>query len=233
MLNLGLMFPFYYRLGVWRNDLGNPVGVDFNKFWAKSARPVSATSRFRRSKLHLCDQPSCVGILLLAHFRAGVENEVRMIREFSAGALVLRHMQQKWYVAVIEPGRDGEPEDRRNVVALPKGNIDADETPEQAAVREVLEETGIEARPVAGLGSIRYIYSRKWKDGKKIFKVVTFHLMKYHAGRIGEITPEMQHEVRRAWWMPLRIAPTRLSYEGEREMARKAVVYVKSHPREF
>lgn len=172
-------------------------------------------------------------VALLAHFPACVENEVRMIREFSSGALVLRHMQRKWYVAVIEPGRDGEPDDRKNVVALPKGNIDGGETPERAAVREVLEETGIDARPVASLGSIRYVYSRKWKDGKKIFKVVTFHLMKYHSGRIGEITPGMRHEVRRAWWMPLRIAPTRLSYEGEREMARKAVAYVKSHPRDF
>ena len=48
-----------------------------------------------------------------------------MLREFSAGALVLRHMQKQWWVAVIEPGRDGEPEDRKDVAALPKGNIDA------------------------------------------------------------------------------------------------------------
>ena len=43
-----------------------------------------------------------------------------MLREFSAGALVLRHMQKQWWVAVIEPGREGEPEDRKDVVALPK-----------------------------------------------------------------------------------------------------------------
>jgi len=76
-------------------------------------------------------------------------------------------------VAVIEPGRRRRAQDRKNVVALPKGNIDADETPEQAAVREVLEETGIEARPWPRWAAIRNVYSRKWKDGKKIFKVVT------------------------------------------------------------
>jgi 8-oxo-dGTP pyrophosphatase MutT (NUDIX family) len=156
-----------------------------------------------------------------------------MIREFSAGALVLRQMQQKWWVAVIEPGHAGEPEDRKDIVALPKGNIDPGETPEQTAVREVLEETGLEARPVTGLGSIKYVYSRKWAGGERIFKIVTFHLMKYHGGRIGEITPEMRHEVRRAWWMPLKLAPARLSYNGERDMARKALAYVKSHAKEF
>jgi len=60
-----------------------------------------------------------------------------MLREFSAGALVLRHMQKQWWVAVIEPGREGEPEDRKNVVALPKGNVDAGEKPAETALREV------------------------------------------------------------------------------------------------
>src|SRR5258708_40261299 len=92
MLNLGLMFPFYYRLGVWRNVLGTPVGGDFNKLWAKSARPVSATSAFRRSSLRLCDQSSCVGILLLALFRSGVVDEVLMIRLFAAGSQCMRHL---------------------------------------------------------------------------------------------------------------------------------------------
>src|SRR6516165_6521652 len=64
----------------------------------------------------------------------------QMIREFSAGAVVLRHMRNQWWVAVIEPGREGEPEDRKHVAALPKGNIDAGEKAEQAAVREVYEE---------------------------------------------------------------------------------------------
>jgi 8-oxo-dGTP pyrophosphatase MutT (NUDIX family) len=156
-----------------------------------------------------------------------------MLREFSAGALVLRHMQQKWWVAVIEPGHDGEPEDRKDLVALPKGNIDAGETPEKAALREVLEETGLHARPLASLGSIKYVYTRTWAGGEEVFKVVTFHLMKYHSGRIGEITRAMQHEVRRAYWLPLQQAPSQLSYSGERKMAAKARAWLKSHPQEI
>src|SRR4051812_44842083 len=110
-----------------------------------------------------------------------------MIREFSAGALVLRHMQKKWWVAVIEPGREGEPEDRKEVVALPKGNVDAGEKPPQTALREVCEETGLRAAMVAKLGDIKYVYVRKWAGNEKIFKVVSFFLTRYKSGQIGDI----------------------------------------------
>jgi 8-oxo-dGTP pyrophosphatase MutT (NUDIX family) len=152
-----------------------------------------------------------------------------VLREFSAGAVVLRHMRNQWWVAVIEPGRDGEPEDRKNVIALPKGNVDRGEKTEQTAVREVLEETGLWAKPVTKLASIRYVYVRKWAGGEKIFKVVTFYLMKYQSGRIGKITDEMKHEVRRAYWLPLPEAAEKLSYKGERQMAQQALEYVESH----
>jgi 8-oxo-dGTP pyrophosphatase MutT (NUDIX family) len=156
-----------------------------------------------------------------------------MIREFSAGAVVLRHMQGKWWLAVIEPGRHGEPEDRKDVAALPKGNVDPGEKPEQTAVREVLEETGLHVRPITKLANIRYVYARKWAGGEKIFKIVTFHLMRYQSGKIGQITKEMRHEVRRAYWMPLAEAPLKLSYKGEKEVAQKALDYVKSHSEEL
>jgi len=156
-----------------------------------------------------------------------------MVREFSAGALVLRHMQDKWWMAVIEPGRHGEPEDRKDVIALPKGNVDEGEKPEQTAVREVLEETGLRARPISKLASIKYVYSRKWADGEKIFKIVTFYLMKYQSGRIGEIKDEMKHEVRRAYWLPLTEAPEKLSYKGEKEVAGKALEYIEVHGKEL
>jgi 8-oxo-dGTP pyrophosphatase MutT (NUDIX family) len=153
-----------------------------------------------------------------------------MIREFSAGAVVLRHMKDQWWVAVIEPGREGEPEDRKHKVALPKGNIDADEKPVQAAVREVREETGLRAVPVVKLADIKYVYERKWSDHAKIFKIVSFFLMKYQSGHIDDLTPKMRHEVRRAYWLALDEATSRLSYPGERQMARKALSYLKTHP---
>lgn len=156
-----------------------------------------------------------------------------MFREFSAGALVLRYIRKQWHVAVIEPGRHGEPEDRKDVIALPKGNVDPGEKPEQTAIREVLEETGLRASPVTKLASIRYVYARKWAGGEKIFKVVTFYLMLYQSGRVGRITDEMRHEVRRAYWLPLSEAAEKLSYKGEKQMARQALEYVETHEKEL
>jgi 8-oxo-dGTP pyrophosphatase MutT (NUDIX family) len=153
-----------------------------------------------------------------------------MMREFSSGALVLRHMQKQWWVAVIEPGREGEPEDRKNVAALPKGNIDAGEKPPETALREVLEETGLTVTLITKLGDIKYVYVRKWAGNEKVFKVVSFFLTKYQSGQIGNITEAMQHEVRRAYWLPLAEAPGKLSYNGERQMAEKALEYVNAHP---
>ncbi len=153
-----------------------------------------------------------------------------MLREFSAGALVVRHMQNRWWAAVIEPGREGEPEDRKHVIALPKGNIDPGEKPQETALREVYEETGLRARPVTKLADIKYVYARKWQDNAKIFKVVSFFLMKYQSGQIGDIKPDMQHEVRRAWWMPLEEAAQKLTYGGEKQVATKALEYVNKTP---
>jgi len=136
-----------------------------------------------------------------------------MAREFSAGGLVVRTMRGRPYLAVIEP--QGKP----GVVALPKGIVDRGEDALSTAIREVHEETGLVAEPVRSLGSIRYVYQR---GGERIFKVVTFHLLRYRRGRIGDIEPSMRREVARAWWLPLEEAPARLSYRGERDVARAA-----------
>ena len=153
-----------------------------------------------------------------------------MTREFSAGAVVLRHMKEQWWVAAIEPGREGEPEDRKHTVALPKGNIDAGEKPLETAIREVREETGLRVRPVVKLADIKYVYTRTWAGNEKVFKIVSFFLMKYQSGHIGEIADNMKHEVRRAYWLPLDEAAKKLTYSGERQMARKAAEYLEEHP---
>ena len=146
-----------------------------------------------------------------------------MLREFSAGALVFRRTEDQWWAAVIEPGREGEPEDRKHVIALPKGNVDSGEKPLDTAIREVHEETGLRVSFVSKLADIKYVYSRKWQDNARVFKVVSFFLMEYQSGEIGDIKEEMRHEVRRAWWMPLKEAAEKLSYGGEKEVARKAL----------
>jgi len=115
---------------------------------------------------------------------------------------------------------------KRGLWALPKGNIGLDEKPEEAALREVEEETGIEARPVTKLGDVRYVYT--WA-GERIFKVVSFYLFRYRRGRLGDIAPEQRIEVDEARWLPLEDAPRLLAYGGEREMAEKALAFIHDH----
>jgi 8-oxo-dGTP pyrophosphatase MutT (NUDIX family) len=118
-------------------------------------------------------------------------------------------------VAAIRPA--GKPE---GTWALPKGLIGPGERPELTALREVQEETGVEATPVEKLGDVRYVYT--W-DGERVFKVVSFFLFRYRAGRLGDIPPEHVHEVAEPRWLPLEAAPSHLAYKGEREMAAKAL----------
>jgi len=110
---------------------------------------------------------------------------------------------------------------REGVWALPKGNIDPGESPAETAVREVREETGIEGRLVEKLGDVRYVYTRP--GGLRIFKIVSFFLLRAGRGRIGEIDESMRIEVAEARWLPLEDAPRLLAYGGEREMAAKAL----------
>ena len=138
-----------------------------------------------------------------------------MKREFSAGGVVVRRLRGRWWLAAIRP--NGKPE---GTWALPKGLIDPGETGAATAVREVEEETGLSARLEEKLGDVRYIYTR---GGERIFKVVSFFLLRYTSGRIGELPPGMEREVAEARWLPLEEAPRLLAYSGEREMAKRAL----------
>jgi 8-oxo-dGTP pyrophosphatase MutT (NUDIX family) len=131
-------------------------------------------------------------------------------QERSAGGVVVRGDE----VIVIVPTRRGAQGQR--VLALPKGHVDPGETPDQTALREVREETGVDARLVEKLGEVRYFYQR---EGKRIFKRVTFYLFSYLAGSLDD----HDDEVEEARWMPLPAAIEALSYDGEREMAERAL----------
>ena len=155
----------------------------------------------------------------------------KMIREFSSGAVVLRKLHGAWHIAVIEPRiRYGDDNTHpKKIIALPKGNIDPGETPAETALREVHEETGIEATLVDKLADIKYFYRRGWSDNARVFKIVSFFLFRYVSGRCGNIKEAMKIEVAHAFWMPLADAPKQLSYRGERDVAKKANEYVKEH----
>ena len=118
-------------------------------------------------------------------------------------------------VAAIRPG--GRPE---GLWALPKGRIDDGEKGEATALREVAEETGAHGRSLGKLGDVKYVYT--W-EGERIFKIVSFFLVRYAGGRLGDIPPAFRHEVAEARWLPLADAPGLLAYGGEREMAQKAI----------
>jgi 8-oxo-dGTP pyrophosphatase MutT (NUDIX family) len=161
-------------------------------------------------------------------------------REFSAGGVVVRQKDGQWSVAVIEPtGRDlpkkkstkgKTTQAAKAVLTLPKGLIDPGEKPEETAVREIREETGIEAERITKLGNVRYVYMRSWSDGARVFKVVTYYLFHYLSGRIGNITPEMRQEVKQAQWIGLEEATKTLTYKGDREMAKAALEYIQKNP---
>jgi 8-oxo-dGTP pyrophosphatase MutT (NUDIX family) len=138
-----------------------------------------------------------------------------MRRELSAGVVLVRRMQGRWWLAAVRP--QGK---REGTWVLPKGLIDASETPSEAALREGYEETGLRARLSSKLGDVRYIYT--W-EGERVFKIVSFYLARWSGGRIGEVPAGMEVEVADVRWLPLADGPQLLAYKGEREMATLAL----------
>ena len=130
--------------------------------------------------------------------------------EYSAGGVVVRD----GHCVVIVPTRRAA--DGSKVLALPKGHPDAGESPADAAIREVREEAGVEARLVEKLADSRYWYMR---GGRRIAKVVSFFLLEYVSGDVAD----HDHEVEEARWMPLAKAARELTYRGDRAMAARAL----------
>lgn len=131
-----------------------------------------------------------------------------MKRAFSAGGVVFKTEGDSVFVLLIST-RAGE------VWALPKGLIEKGEAAEEAAIREIEEETGIRGEIVDELGEVSYWF--RLKD-EKYFKTVKYYLVKYLEG---SINPDF--EVDSAEWFKIDEALKRLTYKSDREILEKAM----------
>ncbi|MPZ64252.1 MAG: NUDIX domain-containing protein [Pseudonocardiaceae bacterium] len=134
---------------------------------------------------------------------------IRTVDETSAGGLVVDTVTGR--AALI--GRL----DRRGRLlwSLPKGHIESGETAEQAAVREVAEETGIVGELIAQLGVIDYWFVA---EERRIHKTVHHFLLRQVGGELSDADVE----VTEVGWVPLAELETRLAYADERKLARRA-----------
>ena len=132
---------------------------------------------------------------------------LRRVEETSAGGLVLDRRSPDASGALI--GRL----DRRGRLlwSLPKGHVEAGETAEEAAVREVAEETGISGRVLAPLGTIDFWFVA---EGRRIHKTVHHYLLLAEGGELSDADVEVTEVA----WVPLSELPERLAYADERRL---------------
>ncbi|MEI6663125.1 MAG: NUDIX hydrolase [Actinomycetes bacterium] len=138
-----------------------------------------------------------------------MSKKARKPHEQSAGGVVLNGDD----VCVIVPVR--RTANGKRALALPKGHVDKGETIEETALREVLEETGLQTEAVRELGEVRYWYRR---GGKSIDKSVYYFELRVTGGSFDDHDDEVE-EVR---WMPISEALEALTFDGERGMLKLA-----------
>lgn len=132
----------------------------------------------------------------------------RLQKEHSAGGIVFREESGQVVVLVTQSSaHDG--------WIFPKGHLEHGETSSDAALREVKEETGVDARIVERVGTIRYAFRAR---GRQIAKTALFYLMEYVGGRASDESPE----VRAVTWVPLGQVADTLSFANEAGLWAKA-----------
>src|SRR5207247_11306117 len=143
-------------------------------------------------------------------------------REISAGCVVFRRSDGIVEVALIQPHE-------RKAWALPKDFNEPGEPPEDAAQRETREEAGLSGTIITKIHTIKYSYTAKWeKPSIRIFKIVTFYLLKFTSG------DPSQHdkEVDRVEWFQIDKAIATASYAQEKSILRKAKELIAAIPEE-
>ena len=132
-------------------------------------------------------------------------------KQTSAGGVIFKKNENSFQIILISV-RNGQ------AWCLPKGIVDKGETTEDAALREVSEETGLTGRIIDKLGDINYWYYIK-EDNIKCRKTVHFYLMEYVSGD----TADHDIEVDEAAWFSLETALNKVSFKGDRTMIEKAI----------
>lgn len=175
---------------------------------AKAAQAASVTGEPTGAKT-----PPPTGAERRARRRKGGPRGPRIptTKEVSAGGVVYRRDGER--IDVVLASR----RTRRGELAwgLAKGGIEEGETKEDAAIREVREETGLTAEIEADLGDTKYMYV--WDD-LRIRKTVHFFLMRATGGDPADRDDEMED----VQWFPLERALKRAAYRGEREVLGRA-----------
>ena len=132
--------------------------------------------------------------------------------QFSAGGVVFRKRARRIEVALISVGSD-------NRWQLPKGLVDRGESPEAAALREVREETGLNAEIIERIDRVEYWYVSK-EEGQRIryHKFVYFFLLRYKSGDV----KDHDLEVNEARWFDIDPAVQSLAFDNEKKIMEKA-----------
>ena len=131
---------------------------------------------------------------------------------FSAGGVVMRQSGHGPELVLGRRRHDG----RRVIWSLPKGTPDGDETPEETAMREVREETGLQVRIVDTIGDIHYRFVR---DGRRIDKTVHYYLMEATGGD----RADHDHEFEDVRWFAVAEAEALLRFPTERDILARAL----------
>ncbi len=132
-------------------------------------------------------------------------------REFSSGGVVFKKLKVLWLVTKSAPS-DLYP---KAVWRLPKGKIDGNETPEKAAIREVREEAGVEAKIFRKIETIKYFFNAP--DNGKILKFVTFYLMEW----LRDLPEGHDFETSEVAWLQYEEAYKKLTYPTEKQVLKK------------
>lgn len=131
-----------------------------------------------------------------------------MKKEFSAGGIVFNSQGQ---VLLIQ--------NHKGYWQFPKGHIEKDETKEEAALREVREEGGVNAKIVREVGTSKYIYT--FETGEKISKIVDIFLMEYISGDI----KDHDHEVSQTFWTDPKEALEKLTFSNDKKLLQRALTF--------